>query len=64
MRVTKDSVLDLLRRNGNEEKALRAERELPDDLDVARDRDALGRLGLDPKELIGKIDGAGIPGLS
>jgi hypothetical protein len=36
----------------------------PDDLNFARDRGALEKLGLDPKELVGKIDGAGIPGLS
>jgi hypothetical protein len=64
MPVTKDAILRLLRNSGDEAKAEQAERELPDDLNFARDRDALEKLGLDPKELIGKIDGAGIPGLS
>jgi hypothetical protein len=64
MHITKDGVLELLRRSGDDATADRAERELPDELDFARDRDALRGLGLDLKELVGKIDGAGIPGLS
>ena len=64
MHITKSHILGLLRARGDEATADRAERELPDQLDFARDRDALLKLGLDPKELVQKIDGAGIPGLS
>jgi hypothetical protein len=64
MHITKRAVVELVRESGDATRADRAERELPDELDFARDRDALEELGLDLKELVGKIDGAGIPGLS
>jgi hypothetical protein len=64
MHVTKAAILELLRSSGDETTLDRAARELPADLDLARDWAALERLGLNPKELVGKIDGAGIPGLS
>lgn len=64
MRITKHHVIELLRARGDAATADRAARELPDDLTFSRDRQALERLGVDPTELIGKVDGAGIPGLS
>jgi hypothetical protein len=64
MHTTKDWILALLRENGDEAAAGRADRELPDEVDTERDAAALESLGLDPKEVHQKLTGGGIPHLS
>lgn len=64
MQVNKDRILELLREQGDHETAAQAERELPDEVDVERDAGLLEGLGLDPKEVLQKISGEGIPRLS
>ena len=64
MLVSKDRILTLLRERGDQQKADAVDRELPDEIDLERDRGALENLGLDPKELLQKLTGEGIPELS
>lgn len=64
MLVSKDRILTLLRERGDQQKADAVDRELPDEIDLERDRGTLENLGLDPKELLQKLTGEGIPELS
>jgi hypothetical protein len=64
MQVNKDRILEMLREQGDHDTAARADRELPDEVDIERDEGRLEGLGLDPKELLQKISGEGIPRLS
>ncbi len=64
MHMTKDQIVEMLRGQGEADKASRAERELPDEVDLERDQGVLDELGLDPKELLQRFGGEGIPRLS
>jgi hypothetical protein len=64
MQMTRDRIVAMLRDEGHGERADRAERELPEEVDAERDAGLLERLGLDPKELVQRIAGEGIPRLS
>jgi hypothetical protein len=64
MQVNKDRILEMLREQDDHDTAARADRELPDEVDIERDEGRLEGLGLDPKELLQKISGEGIPRLS
>ena len=64
MHMTKDKIVEMLRGQGEADKASRAERELPDEVDLERDQGVLDELGLDPKELLQRFGGEGIPRLS
>jgi hypothetical protein len=56
MDIPKEKVLELLRSRGDEDKFDQAERDLPDDLDPDRDLELFSRLGVEPSELLGKLD--------
>lgn len=62
MQIPKDKILEMLRERGDDQKAGQAEQELPDQVDTERDKGTLDKLGLDPKDLLGKL-GGGMPGL-
>jgi hypothetical protein len=62
MEFSKETILEFLRGKGQDDKAQQAEQELPDTVDTDRDSGLLGRLGIDPQELMSKF-GGGIPGL-
>ncbi len=64
MRITRDKIVEMLNNEGQADKASRAERELPDEIDIERDQGVLDELGLDPKELLQRFAGEGIPRLS
>lgn len=64
MQITKDKIVEMLRGQGEADKASRAERDLPDEIDLERDQGVLDELGLDPKELLQRFGGEGIPRLS
>jgi hypothetical protein len=64
MQMTKDKIVEMLRGQGEADKASRAERDLPDEIDLERDQGVLDELGLDPKELLQRFGGEGIPRLS
>jgi hypothetical protein len=63
VQIPKDQILDLLREQGKGDQAGQAEQELPDQVDTDEHAGLLQKYGLDPKELLGKLGGGGIPRL-
>ncbi len=59
MQIDKDAILKLLRSRGEQEKADQAEQELPDKVDPDQHAGLLERLGVNPKDLLGKLGGLG-----
>ncbi|MDQ4027334.1 MAG: hypothetical protein M3214_04685 [Actinomycetota bacterium] len=62
MEFSKDQIVDLIRQQGDQDKASQAEQELPDQVDTDRDSGLLSKFGIDPQDLISKL-GGNIPGL-
>jgi hypothetical protein len=60
MNIDKTQILDLLRSQGDQDKAEQADRELPDEVDTDRDSGLLDRLGLDVGDLLKKFGGDGL----
>ena len=58
MQIPKEKILDLLRSRGEDDKASKADSELPDQVDTQKHAGILDKLGIDP-EMIGKLGGAG-----
>ena len=59
MQVSKQQVVEFIRARGDEERAARAEAELPDVVDLPKDDDLVTRLGVDPLDLAGDEPDAG-----
>jgi hypothetical protein len=57
--IPKDQILQMLRSRGEDQKADQAQGELPDQVDPDKHADVLQKLGIDPKELLGSLGGAG-----
>jgi hypothetical protein len=53
--IPKAKIIALLRDRGDDQKADRANQELPDTVDTDEHRDLLDRLGIDPGSLLGGI---------
>jgi hypothetical protein len=53
--LPKDKIIELLRSRGENDKADRANDELPDQVDTDKDGDLLDKLGVDPGSLLGGI---------
>lgn len=62
MQIDKSQILDMLRSNGDDAKAAQADQELPDQVDTDQHAGLLGKLGLDPMELVQKLAGGGLGG--
>jgi hypothetical protein len=62
MQIDKAQILDLLRSQGDEQKAQQADRELPGQVDTDQHAGLLERLGLSPMDLISKLGGGGSGG--
>ncbi len=63
MQFDKSQILDLLRSQGDGDKADQADRELPDRVDTDEHAGILERLGLNPADLVAKLAGGGGGGL-
>jgi hypothetical protein len=63
MQIDKDQILQLLRSQGEDQKAQQAEQQLPRQVDTDEHAGLLSKLGLDPKELVSKLGGGGLGGL-
>jgi hypothetical protein len=63
MNIDKDQILQLLRSQGDDDKAQQADQELPGQVDTDRDAGLLSKFGLDPSELVKKLGGGGLGGL-
>lgn len=59
MEIPKDKILELLRQQGDNDKADQAQGELPDQVDPERDAGLLSKFGINPQDLIGKLGGLG-----
>ena len=57
MNIDKQQIIDLLKSRGDHDKAGQAEQELPDQVDTEKDSGMLSKLGIDPKDLLGKLGG-------
>jgi hypothetical protein len=57
MEIPKDQILQLLRDRGDHDQADQADQQLPDRVDPDQHSDLLGKLGLNPSELMGEIGG-------
>jgi hypothetical protein len=63
MEISKDKILELLKRQGKDDQVGQADQELPDQVDTERDAGLLQKFGLEPKDLFSKLGGGSIPGL-
>jgi hypothetical protein len=59
MEIPKEQILELLRNAGDHDKAEQADQELPDQVDTEQHAGILGKLGIDPQDLLGKLGGLG-----
>jgi hypothetical protein len=59
MNIDKDTIMNMLRSNGQDADADRAQQELPDQVDTDQDGGMLDKLGINPAELIAKFTGGG-----
>jgi hypothetical protein len=62
MNIDKSQIVDLLKSQGDHDKAAQAESELPEKVDTDAHSEQLQKLGIDPQDLIGKLPG-GLGGL-
>jgi hypothetical protein len=62
VQIDKSQILDLLRQQGDDDKAQQADRELPQQVDTDQHADLLQKLGIDPQDLLGKL-GGGLGGM-
>lgn len=59
MQIDKNTVLELLRSQGDHDKAQQAEGELPDQVDTDQHSGLLEKFGVDPSKLLGGGGGLG-----
>jgi hypothetical protein len=57
MQIDKNQILELLRSQGDHDKASLAESELPDQVDTEQHAGLLSKLGINPAELLSKLPG-------
>jgi len=57
MQIDKNQILELLRSQGDHDKAAQADQELPGQVDTDQDAGLLGKLGLDPMDLVTMVTG-------
>jgi hypothetical protein len=59
MQFDKTQVIDMLKSQGDHDKAQQADQELPQQVDTERDSGMLEKLGLNPADLMSKLGGGG-----
>lgn len=57
MEIDKKQIMDLLKNRGEQDKATQAESDLPDTVDTEKHADNLGKLGVNPQDLLGGLSG-------
>jgi hypothetical protein len=62
VQIPKDKILEILRQQGDPDKADQAKQELPDQVDTDQHADLLEKLGISPREMLSKL-GGDLPGL-
>lgn len=59
MKIDKAQIIDFLKSQGQQDKAGQAESELPEKVDTEKDANLLQKLGINPRDLLGKLGGLG-----
>ena len=59
MEIDKAQIIELLKSRGEQDKADQADSQLPDKVDPEKHSDLLSQLGIDPRDLLGKLGGLG-----
>ena len=59
MQLDKNTILDFLREQGQQDQVSQAEQELPDQVDTDQNANLLQKFGLNPQDLIQKFMGGG-----
>lgn len=62
MKLDKQELVRVLRTEGDNDTAGKAEQDLPDEIDTDRDGDALDAIGLDRTQLMAKLAGGSLGG--
>ena len=57
MQIDKQQIIEFLKNRGDSSKAGQAESDLPDKVDPERDSGLLDKLGVNPQDLLGKLQG-------
>ncbi len=57
MQIDKNQILELLRSQGEQDKASQAESELPDQVDTEQHAGLLSKFGINPADLLSKLPG-------
>jgi hypothetical protein len=57
MEIPKDQILQLLRDRGDHAKADQADQQLPDNVDPEQHSDLLDKIGINPSDLLGGLEG-------
>lgn len=57
MEIPKEQILQMLRDRGDHDNAQQADQQLPDQVDSEQHGDLLGKLGVNPSELLGGAGG-------
>ena len=64
MQIDKQQIIDMLKNQGQHDTADQAQTQLPDQVDTDQHADQLGKLGINPQDLLGKLSGLdGLGGL-
>ena len=63
MNIDKDTILNMLRSNGQDADADQAQQDLPDQVDTDQDAGLLDKFGINPADLIAKFTGGGQGGI-
>lgn len=59
MKIDKAQIIEFLKSQGEQDKAGQAESDLPEKVDTEQDAGLLQKLGINPKDLLGKLGGLG-----
>ena len=63
MQFDKSQIIDLLKSQGDDQKAQQADKELPQKVDSEKDSGLLEKIGVSPQDLMSKLGGGGGGGL-
>jgi hypothetical protein len=58
MEIPKDQILQILRDRGDHDQAQQADQQLPDKVDPDQHSDLLGKIGINPSEILGGLGGS------
>ena len=63
MEFDKSQIIELLRSQGDNDKAEQADKQLPDRVDPEQHAGLLSKLGVNPQDLLAKLGGGGLGGM-